>query len=140
MAALTAPRITKMLADKSKRVFPVAAGVVCWEGGMVALSGVGSAAVAGPATAATGLKIVGVADGNADNRLGIAGAVTVDADLGAFLVNNDASDPVTIADIGNAVYASDDNTVSKTSATGTKSQAGTLFAIDPSGGAWVLFS
>jgi hypothetical protein len=140
MAALTTGRLPKVLINRTIRRFPVAASTVCWEGGMVALSGVGAAAVAGPATLAAGLKIVGVADGTADNRLGVAGALSVDATLGVFLMNNDATDPVTIADIGNAVYASDDNTVSKTSASGTKSQAGTLFNIDPAGGAWVLFA
>jgi hypothetical protein len=140
MAALTAGRLPKVLTDRTLRRFPVAAGVVCWEGGMVALSGVGAAAVAGPATLAAGLKIVGVADGTADNRLGVAGAISVDAALGPYLMNNDPADPVTIADINNAVYATDDNTVSKTSASGTKSQAGTLFNIDPSGGAWVTFA
>jgi hypothetical protein len=140
MAALTTGRLPRVLTDRTLRRFPVAASTVCWEGGMVALSGVGAAAVAVPATLAAGLKIVGVADGTADNRLGVAGALSVDAALGAFLMNNDAVDPVTIADIGNAVYASDDNTISKTSASGTKSQAGTLFNTDPSGGVWVLFS
>lgn len=140
MTALVAARITKKLADRTARRFPVAAATVCWQGGMVGLSGAGSAAVAVPMAVAVGLKCVGVADGTADNRLGVAGALTVDADLGPFLMNNDATDPVTIADIGNAVYASDDNTVSKTNGGNTKSQAGTLFNIDPSGAAWVLFS
>jgi len=140
MAALTTGRIPKQLSDRTKRRFPVAASTVCWEGGMVGLSGVGAAAVAVPMSVATGLKCVGVADGNADNRLGAAGALTVDVDLGAFLMNNDAADPVTIADIGNPVYASDDNTVSKTNGLNTKSQAGVLFDIDPTGAAWVTFS
>lgn len=140
MTALVAGRIPKKLADRTCRRFPVAAATVCWEGGMVGLSGVGAAAVAVPMSVAVGLKCVGVADGTADNRLGLAGAQTVDADLGPYLMNNDAGDPVTIADIGNPVYASDDNTVSKTNGGNTKSQAGTLFNIDPSGAAWVLFS
>jgi hypothetical protein len=140
MAALTTGRLVKQLADKTTRRFGVAATTVCWEGGMVGLSGVGAAAVAVPMSAAANLKCVGVADGTADNRTGVAGALTVDVDLGLFLMNNDANDPVTIADIGNPVYASDDNTVSKTNGGNTKSQAGVLFNIDPTGAAWVLFS
>lgn len=140
MAALTTGRLVKQLAEKNSRRFPVGAGVVCWEGGMIGLSGVGAAAVAVPMSVSTSLKCVGVADGTGDNRLGVAGAVSVDADVGVFLMNNDANDPVTIADIGNAVFATDDNTISRTNGSGTKSQAGILFNIDPAGGAWVQFS
>lgn len=140
MTALTTGRLPKQLAERSKRRFPVAAATVCWEGGMVGLSGSGAAAVAVPMATSTSLKCVGVADGTADNRLGLAGAVSVDVDLGVFLMNVDASDPVTIADIGNSVYAKDDNTISRTNGSSTRSVAGVLFSIDPTGAAWVAFS
>jgi len=139
MAALTAGRLPKALLNRTSRRFPVKGGIVIWEGGMVALSGVGAAAVAVPASAAAALKVVGVADGTADNRTGLDGAANVSANLGAYLMNNDAADPVTIADIGAPVYVTDDNTIAKTSASGAKPVAGTLFNIDPTGAAWVKF-
>ncbi|MBB4199061.1 hypothetical protein CCR94_16325 [Rhodoblastus sphagnicola] len=140
MAALTAGRLPKVLLNRTWRRFPVAASTVIWEGGMVALSGAGSSAVAVPASASAALKVVGVADGTADNRTGGAGALSADANLGTYLMNNDATDPVTISDIGNTVYVSDDNTISKTSNSGAKPAAGTLFNIDSTGAAWVTFN
>ncbi|MGD0564537.1 MAG: hypothetical protein ABSA66_15780 [Roseiarcus sp.] len=143
MSALQAGKIVKQLLTARERQFPVAAATVCWEGGMVALSGSGSAAVAAPPTAAVGLKIVGVATGNADNRLGAAGAINVDVASDAALMNNSATDPVGLGDIGSPCYAADDNTVSKTGAPAsgspTQSQAGVVWNIDPSGAVWVKF-
>ncbi len=107
---------------------------------MVALSGAGSAGVFVPASANTALKVLGVALGNADNRLGAAGAVTVDYTRECCLMNNSATDPVAIGDIGAACYAADDNTVAKTSASATLPQAGTVFDIDVSGAVWVKFA
>lgn len=143
MSALQAGKIVKQLLTARERQFPVAAATVCWEGGMVALSGAGSAAVAAPPTAATGLKIVGVAAGNADNRLGAAGALNVDVVSDVALMNNSATDPVALGDIGAPCYAQDDNTVSKTGAPAsgspTQSQAGVVWNIDPTGAVWVKF-
>jgi len=140
MAALTAGRLPKVLINRSWRRFPVAASTIIYEGGMVALSGSGANAVAVSASASSTLKVVGIAEGTADNRTGVAGTVSADALLGTFLLNNDATDPVTISDIGNTVYVSDDNTISKTSNSGAKPAAGVLFNIDPTGAAWVTFS
>lgn len=140
MAALTAGRLPKKLAERTMRRFPVAANTVIWEGAQVGLSGVAAAAVAVPMSTAVGLNCVGVADGTADNRGGLAGAQTVDVGLGAFLMNIDGADPVTIADVGATVYATDDNTISKTNGGNTKSKAGVLFAIDSSGAAWVVYA
>lgn len=143
MTALVASRLVKELATVTTRRFPVAANIAVWEGGMVALSGAGANAVAVPASASAALKVVGVAQADANNIGGAAGALTVDAKIGAFLMNNSATDPVALGDVGSAVYAADDNTVSKTGApaagTPTQPQAGTLWAIDPSGGVWVRF-
>jgi hypothetical protein len=110
---------------------------------MVALSGAGAAAVAVPGSASAALKVVGVAQGDANNLAGGAGALTVDAKVGTFLMNNSATDPVALGDIGSPVYAQDDNTVSKTGAPAsgspTQPQAGFLWNVDPSGGVWVRF-
>lgn len=146
MSALAAPRIVKQLASATRRLFPVAANTVIWEGAMVALSGSGSSAVAVPASANSALKIVGVATGdnnlayNGNNLGGAAGAVQVAAEIGVFLMNNSSTDPVALGDIGASVYAADDNTVSKTSNSGAQPVAGVLFNLDPSGGVWVKFA
>lgn len=139
MSALVASRLVKELATTTTRRVPVAAATAVWEGGMVTLSGAGAAAVAVPASANAALKVIGVAMADANNLTGAAGALTVDAKVGTFLMNNDATDPVALGDIGAAVYASDDNTVSKTNGGNTKPQAGFLWNLDPSGGVWVRF-
>ena len=144
MTALAASRLVKELATATTRRFSVAANTNVYEGAMVALSGSGANAVAVPASASAALKVVGVAMGDALNNPGAAGAVTVDAKIGVFLINNSSTDPVALGDIGSTVYAADDNTISKTGApsSGTPTQpvAGTLFNIDPTGAAWVKFS
>ncbi len=143
MTALVASRLIKKLATVTMRRFPVAAAVAVWEGGMVALSGAGAAAVAVPASANAALKVVGVAQADANNLAGAAGAMTVDAEVGAFLMNNSATDPLALGDVGAPCYAQDDNTVSKTGApaagTPTQPQAGFVWNLDPSGAVWVRF-
>ena len=141
MTALQAGHIVRERAENRARSLPIAASTVCWEGGMVALSGTGSAAVAVPASANSALKVVGVCDATTDNRLGSAGALAVPTRVGTFLMNNSATDPLAIGDIGSACYAADDNTVSKTNGSGTQPQAGAVFDIDaPTGNVWVKFS
>ena len=110
-------------------------------GALVALKTASGHTYAQPAATATGLVIVGVASATADNSAGAAAAISVDVQTGIFLLNNDALDPVAAANIGTTVYATDDNTVAATSASGTKSAAGTLWDIDAAtGNAWVKFS
>lgn len=139
MTALQKGHITRERATALFRRLPVKGAVVCWSGGMVMLTGVGAAALAQPASAVAAGNVVGVADANADNRTGADGAINVDVREGVFLMSNDASDPLTIADIRAACYVTDDNTVSKTNGGNTKPQAGTVYDIDPSGAVWVKF-
>ncbi|MBG0809858.1 hypothetical protein IY145_10755 [Methylosinus sp. H3A] len=139
MAALQKGHLIRERATTTTRAFPVAAATVCWEGGMVALSGSGANAVATPGAANNALKIVGMAEGNADNRLGVAGDKKVKTKIGTFLLDNDPSDPIAIGDVGAACYASDDHTVAKTSNSGAKPQAGTIFDVESSG-VWVKFA
>lgn len=104
----------------------VAAGAKIYRGSMVALSATGFAAMP---TAATGLKIVGVATQTVDNTAGADGDKSIDYKVGVFCRTNSASaDLITIADIGNLVYAIDGGTVAKV-ATG-RSAAGTCVGID----------
>lgn len=141
MTALQAGFQVKERAEARTRNPPIAAAVVCWEGGMVALSGVGAAAVAVPASANVALKVVGVCDTTTDNRLGVAAALNVPTRVGTFLMNNSPTDPLAIGDIASPCYAADDNTVSKTNGGGTQPQAGVVFDIDAlTGNIWVKFS
>jgi hypothetical protein len=141
MTALQAPRLTKEKLTAKGRRYGVAAGVVIWQGAMVALKTVAGVTSAQAAATAAGLTVVGVATGTADNRTGVAGALNVDAEIGVFLMNVSATDPVTAANIGATVYAVDDNTVSATNGGGTQSAAGVLWDIDAATGlAWVKFS
>lgn len=143
MTALAKARPYKAKLAPRDRNFPVAAATVCWQGGMVALTNAGANSVAKPAVVDATLKIVGVASSTADNRLGGAGAARVDVERGVFLMNNSATDPVTLGDLLKNVYAEDDNTVSRTGAVvsgnPTQAVAGTVYDIDPSGGVWVEF-
>lgn len=141
MTALQAPRLTKEKLTAKGRRFAVAAATVIWQGAMVALKTASGSTYAQGAATATGLAIVGVATGTADNRTGAAGALAVDVEAGTYLMNVDATDPVTAANIGATVYATDDNTICATNGAGTKSAAGTLWDLDAAtGGAWVKFS
>ena len=142
MTALAKARPFKERVSPRGRRFPAAAAVVVWQGAMVALTDAGANSVAKPASADATLKIVGVAPSTADNRLGGAGAIGVDAERGVYLMKNSATDPVTLGDIGKSVFAEDDNTVSKTGApsSGTPTQpvAGSVYDVDASG-VWVEF-
>ena len=141
MAALTAARLTKERLQPKGRRFPVAASTAIYAGAIVALKTTAGHTYAQGAATATGLTVVGVAAGTADNSAGSAAAISVDVATGVFLFDNDANDPVALADLGATVYATDDHTVAKTSATSTKSAAGTLWDIDAAtGGAWVKIS
>jgi len=135
MTALAKPRLISERHGRKRRLL-VAASTVVWQGAMVTLTGVGAAAKLTPATLATGLRIIGVAVSTGDNRIAQSDPVYAEYEAGVFLLNNDAGDPITVADIGAACYVTDDNTVSKTSASNTKSQAGTVFDVDSSG-VWV---
>lgn len=143
MTALVKGRLPVRRATAKARQFPVAAAVVCWEGGMAALTAAGANSVLTPASADATLKVVGVMSGTADNRIGAAGAIKGDVDVDVFLMNNSPTDPVTIGDIGKSCFAEDDNTISKTGAPSggspTQPVAGKVFDIDPSGGVWVDF-
>lgn len=138
MAALAKARLTAERHGQSAQ-FTVFAGAVVYQGAMVGLSGAGAGAVAKPASADVTLRIIGIAEKTADNRVAQPAPVMVDVRRGVFLLNNEAVDPLTIGDVGQPCYASDDQSVAKTSATGTRPQAGTVSFVDASG-VWVKFS
>ena len=137
MAALTKARLTAERHGQTAQL-AVNAATIIYQGAMVGLSGAGAGAVAKPASADVTLRIIGVAERTADNRVALPAPVMVDLRRGVFLMINDAADPLTIGDLGLPCYASDDQTVAKTSATNTKPQAGTVAFIDNQG-VWVRF-
>lgn len=130
MAALTQERNT-VSRDGRSFSFPVAADVVIYQGALVALSATGYAK---PAVTAVGLTGLGRAAETVDNSAGADGAVNVPVERGVYLWNN-AGD-VTLAHVGDPAYAVDDQTVSASSDTNTRSQIGTVRDVNALG-VWV---
>ncbi|GHT86698.1 hypothetical protein AGMMS49543_20490 [Betaproteobacteria bacterium] len=114
--------------------FPVAAGVWIHAGALVAMNATGYAV---PGTTATGLQGVGIAQASADNRTGANGSATIAVKRGCFRLRNSAgADAITRANIGQACYIVDDQTVAVT-VTG-KSPAGIVRDVDERG-VWAEF-
>lgn len=113
---------------------PVAANTVIYRGACVVLNGTGHAV---PATEATGLRILGFATQQADNRGGAAGDKLVHTRRhGSFPMRSGVGpDAVTTAHITAPLYLIDDETVSPV-ATG-RTRVGRLFDIDENGNLWV---
>lgn len=136
MAALTADRNTPTRAGNIT-VGQLAAAVKVYAGAILMRNAAGYLV---PATTATGLVGVGRAEQQVDNTSGSAGDLTVNFRPGAFRYANSAGgDELTIADIGTACYAVDDQTVAKTSDTSSRSLAGILVDVDDLG-VWVDFN
>lgn len=129
MAALTHDRDT-VSRSGTRFAFPVAAGAKIHGGAIVVLDG----GVAKGAITATGLVGAGCACKSVDNTAGAAGAVTVEVSRGTFCWSN-AGD-VTLAHVGGPAYAVDDQTISASSATNTRSPVGTIRDVDARG-VWV---
>jgi hypothetical protein len=131
--ALTQDRDTK---ERSGNAYSlgVAAGKLIYAGAIVCLDANGNAT---PGAAAVGLICLGRAEQQADNSLGIAGAISVNIFRGVFRWENSAGgDAITEESIGEKCYIVDDQTVALTGAAGTRSVAGTVFDVD-SAGVWV---
>jgi hypothetical protein len=133
MVALTANRNTPQLYDPAPapRRGTLAAGQTIYAGALVMRNAAGALV---KATTATGLVGAGRAEAYASTA---NGDTQIDYAPGVFLFLNSAStDAITDADIGSACYAVDDQTVAKTSATNTRSPAGTVELVDADG-VWV---
>ena len=118
MAAQTADRkVTRLGSGLTKRTVPLAATAKVWSGGLVMLNatGFGTAAAAGTAT----LVVAGIAESQQDNTTGADGdlEVVVESDVIANFGNLGA-DPVTQADVGQLVFAADDQTIARTNGGG----------------------
>ena len=133
MVALTTERNTRARIG-DLRVEPVAATVKIWIGSLIMRNAAGFLTKGATATGCVG---VGRAEKTVDNT-GAAGAATVEYRVGVFLfANSAAADLITIADIGRVCFIVDDQTVAKTDGTATRSRAGIVDGIEPSGGVWV---
>lgn len=120
--------------DATHHSDPVAAATRIYAGALVALNAAGDAV---PATATVSQRTRGVAQGQADNSGGIAGAIRVATRRGVFQFKNSAAgDLIVRGDIGNDCFVVDDETVAKTSATNTRPVAGKIRDVD-AGGVWV---
>lgn len=133
MTALAKERNT-VRRDADFFAFPVAAATRIFAGAVVAMS---DTALAVPGATATGLHGVGIAQETADNREGGNGELMVKVRRGCFLLSNEATDPITRADVGRVCYMVDDQTVAKTDGTGTRSPAGVVRDVE--NGVWVEF-
>ena len=130
---LTQDRITP-LRDGEVMPFTVGAGEEIFLGAQVAVNATGFL-VAG--AAATGLTYIGRADAHVDNSGGADGDETcLVRRKKAFLFKNSDADPVDQSLVGQPCYILDDETVAGTDGTGTRSESGTVLAVE-SAGVWV---
>ena len=107
---------------------PVAAATHIYEGSAVALNTSGHLV---PASADPTLRVVGVAEAEADNSSGSAGDLTVVPRRGAFPFDNSSGTAaVTAADIGRPCYVVDDNTVARHDALYTRPVMGTVVGVE----------
>jgi len=109
-------------------------GVIIYNGALVVLD---SSGWAKPGVTATGLIAAGVADQQVDNTDGGDGDLSVVVKRGVFrLLNSADADLITQAEIGDACYIVDDETVANTSGENTRSIAGEIVDVDDDG-VWV---
>jgi hypothetical protein len=118
--------------DSQIVVYPVAASSKIFQGALVVLSG----GYAAPGSTATGLIAVGRAEATADNSAGSAGDLTIPVLRGTFLFKNSSTDAVLLTNLGADCFVVDDETVARTSGTGTRSVAGKVRGVEASG-IWV---
>jgi len=139
MAALTAPRNTPRLGEQI-RVYdlPVKGATKLWQGSLIGITAAGYLV---PMAATSTLRAAGRCPKTIDNLSGADGAVRAAYEEGVFLWDNSASgDLITLADVGNNVYAVDDHTVAKTDNSAARPVAGKVRDIAPSGQVWVQTS
>lgn len=129
MAALTADRDTHERVGL-QIVYDVAAATEIFKGSLVQLDAAGDAE---PCDGTASHVIVGRAAEYVNNT-GAAGASTVQIEQGVFKWENDGSNTVVAADLGQLAYGEDDQTVGNTA--GTLSIVGRIVTLD-SDGVWV---
>jgi len=131
--ALTEDRNTPHQEGKILNV-PVAAGVICFAGGIACINAAG---LATPGAVATTLTYLGRFDEAVDNTGGADGAVSVAVRRKkAFKWANSSGDAVVQASLGKVCYIADGETVSLTDGSSSRSVAGIVIGLDADG-VWV---
>jgi hypothetical protein len=135
MTALAANFSRRHMGDDALLVYGFAIGLAAstrvYQGSMVAINQAGNLV---PASADVALHVVGVAEDEADNSSGSAGALSIRPRRGAFYLNNSSStDAITDADAGRFAYVVDDDTVARTSNGGARPVAGVIVGVDSFG-------
>lgn len=135
MTALATDRNTARM-EGGERLLDVAEAVKIYAGSLVMRDANGNAT---PGVAATGGQGAGRAEEQVDNSDGAAGDLTVRVKSGVYrFANSSSGDAITKADIGAMAFIVDDQTVAKTSNSGTRSPAGVITGVDTLG-VWVDF-
>lgn len=139
MTALTGPRSVRQFGDSavpSLNSYGVLADAVLYQGALLVKDKDGYVKPV-PSTPDPeddrGIVVVGIFDerSSIDNTGGASGAVTARVRQGCFgFVNSASTDALTIADLGQNVYAVDDQTVARTSNLGKRPAAGVLVGFD----------
>lgn len=130
MTALTQDRNTPRR-DGDLFSLPVDGGSKIFAGAIVMLNAAGYAV---PGATATGQICAGRAEDQADNTAGADGALNINVRSGVFKFAN--SGDVTLTHIGDTCYIVDDQTVSISDGTSTRSAAGKVVGVE-SDGVWV---
>lgn len=133
MAALTQDRNTPR-AEGELRQGGVAAATLIYAGALVMRNAAGFLT---KGQTATGLVGVGRAEARVDNSAGSAGDAVLTYRPGIYrFANSGGADEITVAEIGDVVFAVDDQTVAKTDGAASRSPAGHVDAVDAQG-VWV---
>jgi hypothetical protein len=133
MAALTQDRNTPR-AEGELRQGGVAAATLIYAGALVMRNAAGFLT---KGQTATGLVGVGRAEARVDNSAGSAGDEVLTYRPGIYrFANSGGADEITAAEIGDLVFAVDDQTVAKTDGAASRSPAGHVDAVDAQG-VWV---
>lgn len=112
-------------------LMPVAAATHIYQGAAVALTASGYLT---NASADPSLRVVGLAEDEADNTNGSAGDLSIKPRRGAhYFANSSTTDAVTDTDVGRACYVVDNNTVARTSAAGLRPVMGRVLLVDDAG-------
>ena len=135
MTALTRGRATPQIEGNNRSALLAAAAAI-FQGAIVMRNAAGYAL---NGATATGMVGIGRAEQPGDNAAGANGDASVLYRPGCFRFANSAGgDEITIADIGDACFVVDDQTVARTDGTSTRSPAGMVDNVDTLG-VWVRF-
>jgi hypothetical protein len=139
MTALAADRQTPER-ELHSVYLPVAANTRIFAGSLVAINSSGDAVPVTNTGSASTLRVIGRAADHVDNRTdvegpGLAGSLSVKVEYGVFLWAN-LSDSISLANLGAACYAQDDQTVHLSSDGGDRPVAGRIVDVDDEG-VWV---